>query len=371
MSQSKKLHITVIAGGQSAEHEVSLLSMKNVVSALNPDKYQVSVIYISEQGEWYYCLGEEALSFEALRVGKELIPITLDFADRSMPWQTEDGLTKFPCDCVFPIIHGTGGEDGTLQGLLELVNIPYVGAGVLGTALCMDKHMAKTVLRAAGLAVLDWQTISHHEKNHFTYEALSSRFGSKMFVKPANLGSSVGVSKVHNKAEFEQAINLAFEYDTKILIEPFYFAREIECSVLGNENPQASLPGEILPESAEFYSYEAKYLDANAAKVITPANLSQPHVSKIQAMSLAAFKALDCEGMARVDFFVKDDEIVINELNTIPGFTNISMYPKNWAVSGISGEELVDQLIELALERYSRRKALSRSRTQNQTLLQP
>jgi D-alanine-D-alanine ligase len=210
--------------------------------------------------------------------------------------------------------------------------------------------------------VVDWQTIRHHEKNNFTYEELSSRLGSVMFVKPANLGSSVGVTKIQNASEFEQALNLAFTYDSKILVEAFCKGREIECSVLGNKHPKASLPGEILPVAAEFYSYEAKYLDDDAAKVITPADLNQDQIAKIQAMSIAAFKALDCEGMARVDFFVNDDEIFINELNTIPGFTNISMYPKNWAVSGLAQKELLTELIELGLERYQARQALHRFR---------
>lgn len=366
MSLQNKKNIVVIAGGQSAEHEVSLLSMKNVVAALDREKYHVHIIYITPQGEWYFYIGLEEFSREKLRVGQELIPITLNFADRSMPFQTEDSLTQFPCDCVFPIIHGTGGEDGTLQGLLELLNVPYVGAGVLGTALCMDKHMAKTVLRAAGLKVVDWQTIRHHEKNNFTYEEMSQRFGPVMFVKPANLGSSVGVTKIQNSSEFERALNLAFTYDSKVLVEPFCSGREIECSVLGNENPKASLPGEILPVAAEFYSYEAKYLDDDAAKVITPADLSQDQISKIQAISVAAFKALDCEGMARVDFFVNGDEIFINELNTIPGFTNISMYPKNWAVSGLPQKELLTQLIDLGLQRYQARQSLRRSRESQQ-----
>ncbi len=357
-----KKHIVVIGGGQSAEHEVSLLSMKNVVAALDSEKYHVAVVYISQQGEWFYYGGSDDFNFKKLKSTQELIPITLNFSDRSKPFQTLDGLRQFPCDCVFPIIHGTGGEDGTLQGLLELLNVPYVGAGVLSTALCMDKHMAKLVLRAAGLKVLDWQTINHFEKNHYTYEDLTKRFGSIMFVKPANLGSSIGVTKVRNKSEFEQAVNLAFNYDSKILIEPFCRAREIECSVLGNENPKASLPGEILPVEAEFYSYEAKYIDDEGAKVITPADLTATQISKVQTLSVAAFKALGCEGMARVDFFVKEEDVFISELNTLPGFTNISMYPKNWAVSGLPENALVDQLIDLAFARYTMRQSFVRSR---------
>lgn len=368
MSVQDKKTIIVIAGGQSAEHDISLLSMRNIVAALDAEKYHIQIIYISPQGEWYYYIGLEEFHRERAAVGRDLIPITLNFSDRSMPFQTEDGLTQFPCDCVFPVIHGTGGEDGTLQGLLELLNVPYVGAGVLSTALCMDKPMAKTVLRASGLSVVDWQVIKRHE-SYPGYDVLAARFGPVMFVKPANLGSSVGVSKVNNADEFEQAINLAFHYDTKILVEPYCAGREIECSVLGNAHPKASLPGEILPVEASFYSYEAKYVDDNAAKVITPADLTQEQIRKIQEMSVSAFKALDCEGMARVDFFVKGEEIFINELNTIPGFTNISMYPKNWEVSGMSQRELLDHLIQLGLERYAIRHSLAHTRDDFQTEL--
>lgn len=366
MREENRKHIVVIAGGQSAEHEVSLLSMKNVVAALDPQQYQVAIIYISEQGEWYYYVGTEEFSRESARVGKELIPVTLNFSDRTRPFQTEDGRTQFPCDCVFPVIHGTGGEDGTLQGLLEMLNVPYVGSGVLSTALCMDKHMAKNILRDAGLPVLDFEVLT--QLNRVPYETISAKFGPTLFVKPANLGSSVGVSKVRNKNEYEKALDLALSYDTKILVEPFCAGREIECSVLGNENPKAALPGEILPVEAEFYSYEAKYLDVDGAKVITPASLTAKQVATIQEISLAAFKALGCEGMARVDFFLTEKEAIINELNTIPGFTNISMYPKNWLVSGLSYEKLLDELIILGFQRFSSRQVCARSRENPQAV---
>lgn len=354
----KKLNVTVLCGGQSAEHEISILSASNVVAALNQDKYIITVVYITRQGAWYML--DSVQTF--LKSGPQHLvkvghcqPITINLGNANYPLiSLENFELKFSCDCVIPILHGPMGEDGTLQGLFEILNVPYVGANVLGSAMCMEKHIAKSLLRFANLPTPDWIMLNQCNIKQYPYEIVSAQLGEIVFIKPAGLGSSVGITKVKNKQAFKAAIDLAFKYDDFIMIEPNIQGREIECSVLGNENPVASLPGEIITHH-EFYSYEAKYLDPNGASVITPTDLSKEVVKRVQELAIAAFNVLHCASMARIDFFVNDETVLINEVNTIPGFTNISLYPKNWEVSGLAYSELLDNLIQLALARYQQK----------------
>lgn len=262
-------------------------------------------------------------------------------------------------DVVFPILHGPFGEDGTIQGLLKLANVPFVGASVLGSAVGMDKDVMKRLLREAEIPIGKFLTFK--EKDIPTYEEAVKNLGLPLFVKPANMGSSVGVSKVREKKDFDKAVWEAFKYDRKILIEEGIKGREIECSVLGNDNPIASIPGEVIPNH-DFYSYEAKYIDKDGATLEIPAKLSNEIIKKIQILTVKTFKTLSCEGLGRIDFFLKENgDILVNEINTIPGFTSISMYPKLWEASGISYTELIDRLIQLALERFKKEKKLKTS----------
>jgi D-alanine-D-alanine ligase len=262
---------------------------------------------------------------------------------------------------VFPVLHGPMGEDGTIQGLLKLANVPFVGAGVLGSAIGMDKDVMKRLLQAANIPVAKFIVFRDYEKESISFQFIRKGLGLPFFVKPANLGSSVGVSKVKRESEFKEALRKAFLYDRKILIEECIRGQEIECSVLGNDAPMASVPGEIIPKH-EFYSYTAKYLDENGAALEIPAKLSKKLVKKIQDLAIKSFRVLSCEGMARVDFFLKESgELLVNEINTIPGFTAISMYPKLWEASGISYERLVDTLIRLAIERFRKERKLAAS----------
>jgi len=266
-------------------------------------------------------------------------------------------------DVVFPVLHGPFGEDGTVQGLLKLANIAYVGAGVLGSAIGMDKDVMKRLLRDAGIPVARFVAANKYSSKPIDFDAARDQLGLPLFVKPANLGSSVGIHKVTDRDEFERAVRDALNYDDKVLIEECINGREIECSVLGNDNPIASVPGEILPRH-EFYSYEAKYLDENGAVLEIPAKLSSETLERIRQLAIRTFTVLCCEGMARIDFFLRNsDEIIVNEINTIPGFTRISMYPKLWEATGISYSELIDRLIQLAIERFEREKRLKTDRT--------
>jgi D-alanine-D-alanine ligase len=259
---------------------------------------------------------------------------------------------------VFPVLHGPFGEDGTIQGLFKLHNVPFVGPSVLGSSVAMDKDMAKRLFKEAGLPIGKFVSFSFSEKNKIIFDEIKKVLGLPFFIKPANLGSSVGISKVKDEKEFKKALKLAFDYDTKIVIEEFIKGKEIECAVLGNENPQASTAGEIIP-THEFYSYEAKYLDNNGAKMKIPANISESLIKEFQDLSIRAFKVLGCEGIGRVDFFLtEDNKIFINEINTIPGFTSISMYPKLWEASGLSYAKLIDKVIKLAMDRHKKESRL-------------
>ncbi len=333
----KKIRVAILFGGRSAEHEVSLLSAKNILSSLDKSKYEPVLIGITKSGHW---LPAKTI---ALLPGKTPKDLQL--------------LTPRHFDVVFPALHGPYGEDGTVQGLLKLVNLPFVGAGVLGSAIGMDKDVQKRILRDGKIPVTRFVVLTK-------LSIPKLPFPLPIFVKPANLGSSVGVTKVMNKKSLQKAINLAFQYDRKVLLEEAIPGREIEISVLGNENPIASLPGEVITtKKHQFYSYEAKYLDENGAILKIPANLPAATIKKIQKTAISAYKTLCCEGMARVDMFLTaNGKVYINEINTIPGFTNISMYPKLWQASGLSPTKLIDKLIQLAIDRFKKEQKLQISR---------
>jgi D-alanine-D-alanine ligase len=374
MMTRRKIRVGVIFGGKSGEHEVSLRSAKSIMRAMDKGKYEVVPIGITHEGRWL--TGGDPLM--ALTGGQTSMPELLESgfvldADASpvepppahrelVPGTQAAGIPEV--DVVFPVLHGTFGEDGTVQGLLDLADIAYVGAGVMASAVAMDKVVMKDVLRSHGLPVVDHVIVKRlkWESDPEPIRAeVAGSIGYPCFVKPANLGSSVGVSKAHAADEIDAAIDLAARYDRKVLVEKCVDqAREIEVSVLGNDDPIASLPGEVIPDR-EFYDYAAKYLDS-ASQLLIPAPLDQETSDQIRQVAVDAYVAFDCAGMARVDFLLSrtSGELFISEINTIPGFTSISMYPKLWEASGISYPELIDRLIELALDRHADRR---RSRT--------
>ena len=393
----KKIRVGVLFGGRSGEHEISLLSAASVLNAIDKNKYEVVPIGITKDGLWVTAAHAEALlqgkhEVRHLRAGDPeatepaavieqgsavvIPPVPAGSASSSrsgsmIPFQT--GATemarrwtdnRIQVDIVFPVLHGTFGEDGTIQGLLELADLAYVGAGVLGSACGMDKHIMKELFRAAGLPMVKHVTVLRSDWEAAPAKVrklVESKLPYPVFVKPANLGSSVGISKARNRAELGPAINEAALFDRKIVIEQGVGgkkrkAREIECSVLGNDKPTASLPGEVVP-STEFYDYKAKYLDEGSLLVI-PAKLTKAQVKQVQKLAIAAFQAVDCSGLARVDFLMDpaSKKLYLNEINTMPGFTSISMYPKMWAASGLSYPELIDRLIQLGIERHAEKK---------------
>jgi D-alanine-D-alanine ligase len=327
-------------GGRSSEREVSLTSARSVIEGLDPKRYAVREVEIGPDGRWELPGGTG--------------PLELGSAGDSLPIPVEGNLEPLGgVDVVFPVLHGPFGEDGTVQGLLELAGVPYVGAGVSASALCMDKDLFKSVMRDKGIPVAASVTARRQHRDR-----VENPFGIPVVVKPARLGSSVGISIVRTPEELAPAVELAFEHDEKILVEEFLDGVEVECSVLGNEEPIASLPGEIVPLASDWYDYEAKYAEGGMDLVV-PARVSDEAARRVQELAVAAFVASDCEGMARVDFFVRPDgDVVVNELNTIPGFTATSVYSKLFEASGIPYPELLDRLVELALERHERRAAL-------------
>lgn len=358
-----KKRIAILCGGKSMEHEVSLLSARNVMNALDRDRYAPVLIGIGKDGVWriyddfsFLLSGKNPKESALPDGGKEVALMPGGNGKIILLSTPQESMTV---DVVFPILHGPFGEDGTVQGLLKLANVPFVGAGVLGSAVGMDKDVMKRLLRDAGIPTAKCRVFTHGQKVDF--DAVAAELGAPFFVKPANLGSSVGVSKVRNREECNRAVADAFHYDTKILIEEFVDGREIECAVLGNQNPVASGVGEIIPRH-EFYSYEAKYIDEQGAALEVPAKISPEVSERVRELAIKTFATLSCEGLGRVDFFLKKDEtLFVNEINTMPGFTKISMYPQLWAASGISYAELVDRLIELALERFQREQNLKTS----------
>ncbi len=371
----EKLRVAVVFGGRSAEHEISLLSARNVVSALDTARYEPILIGIDRQGRWL--MSEASLTegsptegpVKLLR-GERADTVRLDNGSREVALVStgptsellsRDGGTMGRIDVLFPVLHGPYGEDGTIQGLAKLANIPCVGAGVLGSAVGMDKDVMKRLLRDAGIPIAPFRTIRLRDRAAINHTVVAADLGPKLFVKPANLGSSVGISRANDEPSFQIAIDLAFKYDLKVIVETEISGREIECSVLGNEDPIASVPGEVIPSDG-FYSYEAKYLNENGAELRIPADLTEAQRRTVQTTAIDAFVTLCCEGMARVDGFLTDDgRFIVNEINTIPGFTRISMYPKLFEASGIGSSELIDRLISLALERHARESSLSLS----------
>ena len=358
----QKVRVGIIFGGRSGEHEVSLMSARSVLKAINKDKYNVTLIGITKEGRWI--AGENPM--KALENGAATAPAAALLGEpqfRALMQVTEQpggrGVTLSSItelDVIFPLLHGTFGEDGTVQGLLDLANIPYVGAGVVGSAVGMEKGVFKSLMVAHDVPVPKWIVAlrSEIERDPSAVIVRAETIGPyPLFTKPANLGSSVGVVKVHGRDEFEAALKESARWDRRVLIEQGINAREIEVSVLGNDDPIASVPGEIVP-SREFYDYEAKYID-EGSRLLIPAPLDSETTKRAQELAVAVFKAIDCAGMARVDFLLDKDngELYVNELNTIPGFTQISMYPKLWEASGVSYSELIDRLIELALERQA------------------
>jgi D-alanine-D-alanine ligase len=368
-----KLNVWIICGGRSAEHEVSLRSARSIAAALDREKYDLHFVTITKEGKWVSTTALEGRMVPPLRdasphwEGAAGVPAVSEgwgaLVARISP--AEPDRVAHPAQAgmvAFPVLHGPYGEDGTIQGFFEMLDIPYVGSGVLGSALAMDKAKTKEMLFHNGIPVPHWVSLGPDRddaRNRRIRDIVWTVIGYPCFVKPANLGSSIGVTKVHNCEELEEAIEVARNYDAKVLIEEGIDAREIECSVLGNGAALASLPGEVIP-GREFYDYDAKYYD-DATELVIPADLTAEQVKRVQHFALRAFHTLECYGMARVDFFLekRTGRVLVNELNTIPGFTEVSMYPKLWEATGIPYPELLDRLIELALERYEEKRRLS------------
>ena len=386
----KKLRVGVIYGGRSGEHEVSIASAASVIEALDRTRYEPIAIRIEKDGRWIIAdrpptafSAAEVIkharqqSARALRPGRETVLVAhpseetiLTIERRPAAKRGEDNdqavVTGLGLDVVFPVLHGPYGEDGTVQGLLELANVPYVGPGVMASSVGMDKAAMKVMFAARGLPVCEWKAFTRADWNAYRENVIESlgTLGLPVFVKPANLGSSVGISKVKAAADLAPAIEAALEFDRKIVVEAAVpDAREIECAVLGNDTPEASVPGEVIP-SREFYDYEAKYLD-DSSRTVIPAELGEREVAEVQRLAIEAFKAIDAAGMSRVDFLLSraTGKIYVNEINTIPGFTTISMYSKMWAASGVPYPELLDRLITLARERHTEKQLIRTSFT--------
>ncbi|PLK58216.1 D-alanine--D-alanine ligase A [Candidatus Palibaumannia cicadellinicola] len=352
-----KLRVGLIFGGPSPEHEVSLQSAKNIVETIDKNKFDVVLLSIDKEGKWHindssdYLIYGENPKYISLKISNKHIAI-IPGRKQSQLVQIDTLEALCQLDVIFPIVHGTLGEDGNLQGLLRMANLPFVGSNVLGSAVSMDKDIAKRLLRDAEIPVAPSITLTRTNRKDVSYEQIIANLGPSLFIKPANQGSSVGVSQVTDGISFDNALTLAFNFDHKVLVESTIKGRELECAVLGNDNPQTSVCGEIVL-SDNFYSYEKKYLSEQGALIIVPAAISQNISDTIRLIAVRAFQALNCAGMARVDFFLTyDNKVLVNEVNTLPGFTNISMYPKLWQASGVSYPALITRLIELAMERH-------------------
>lgn len=351
---NKKIRVGILFGGRSGEHEVSLTSAASVIRALDPEKYEAVPIGITKDGRWLAGTAAQKMLPEVLKSGQRVI-LSADPNVGGLVPLDEKTAGAATVDVVFPVLHGTYGEDGTVQGLLELAGLPYVGAGVLGSSVGMDKDVQKRLLRDAKLPTVEFVAFLRTEweaSPEPILKEIAKKLRFPVFVKPATLGSSVGMTKAHNKAELRAGINTAAEFATKIIVERGIIGREIEVAVLGNDSPKAATPGEIVPHR-EYYDYAAKYLE-DGTKLLIPAPLKKAQVKKFQELAVKAFRVLECAGMARVDFFLerKTGKMYLNEINTIPGFTSISMFPKMWEASGVSYRDLIGRLIDLALEAH-------------------
>lgn len=363
--EKQKIKVAILFGGRSTEHQISLLSAKNIYHSIDKDKFEALLIGIDKAGTWH--LNHESLAIinsddpDKVALSSQFQnPILLSQNTNShLLTAVAQNTEATKIDVVFPVLHGTYGEDGSVQGLAKLANLPCVGSGILGSAVGMDKDIMKHVLRSNGVKVADWLTVRKSDKHQITYEMAAKTLGKELFVKPANLGSSVGVSQVKEASQFDTALDQALKYDHKVIIEEKIIGREIECAVLGNNHPQASIPGEVVVPKDSFYSFENKYIDDKGATLHIPAELTSAQIETIQALSLETYKFLECKGMTRVDMFMTEDEqLIINEVNTIPGFTKISMYPKLWEISGLSQKELITKLINLAIEEHKSQNSL-------------
>ncbi|AKC32541.1 D-alanine--D-alanine ligase [Candidatus Pantoea carbekii] len=360
-----KKRVGILCGGQSVEHEVSLQSAKNIVEAIDKQKYEVVLIAIDKQGGWHlnntsdFLINTNFPSLSSLnKSNTSNIVLVFSASKRLSLYQTFIKCSKkklLLLDIIFPILHGPLGEDGCIQGLLRLMNIPFVGSDILGSAINMDKDCTKRLLRDAGIKVTPWVCITKTERPYINVEELVDRFGLPLFIKPVNQGSSIGVSKVDTIEMFNTSLELAFSFDSKIIIEKNIQGREIECAILGNAFPQASPCGEIIAKDA-FYSYKTKYINPDDVQLVIPAVINDAVSQKIRSVAIKAFRILECTGMARVDIFLTETgDIIVNEVNTLPGFTDVSMYPKLWQVAGISYRDLITRLLELA-EEYHQHK---------------
>lgn len=374
-----KKRVAILFGGPSGEHDVSIQSAVNIYKALNSEKYERHLIGLDHQAVWRVASEDRPLlllddggpySLDAplppcghIHINREAPAVAAHVPgeEQVVLVGLDDGAQKAEIDIFFPVAHGSYGEDGCLQGMLEMLGVPFVGAGVLGSAVGMDKDVMKRLLRDRGIPGPRFVVARKPEKDQLSFDVLSRQLGAPLFVKPCNLGSSVGIHKVSDADAFETALTDAFQYDRKIIIEEGVKGRELECAVLGGDPPRASVAGEIIVH-ADFYSYHAKYEDEHGAELCIPADVSPEQLRAIQEMAIAAFECLECAGLARVDFFLLENgQLLLNEINTLPGFTRISMYPKLWQAAGLEYGELLDRLLDLALDRYAREKELKRS----------
>ncbi|AKZ65932.1 D-alanine--D-alanine ligase [Candidatus Palibaumannia cicadellinicola] len=357
-----RLRVGLIFGGHSAEHEISLQSANHIVDMIDKNKFDVILLGIDKEGQWHlqdnldYLINYDNPKYIALKKSNKNIAIIPGRKQHQLVnIDTLEALSQ-QLDVIFPIVHGTLGEDGSMQGLLCMANLPFVGSPVLGSAVSMDKDIAKRLLRDANITVVPSITITSANYENFSYDKIIDNLGPSLFIKPANQGSSVGVSKVTDRISFDKALTLAFRFDNKVLVESTIQGRELECAVLGNNKPQTSVCGEIILREP-FYSYEKKYFSTYGVQIVVPADINKEISNTIRCVAVNAFNALNCAGMARVDFFLTDkNQILVNEVNTLPGFTKFSMYPKLWQASGVSYTELISRLIELAIERYDENK---------------
>jgi len=353
----EKLNIAIVFGGRSPEHNISLLSARNVINSLDKEKFNPILVGISKSGKWYINKPEQQISTGvdvksiAITSNEQQILLSQN-ADQGQIIDYNDGTPLSSIDVIFPVLHGNYGEDGSIQGLAKLADIPCVGCGIAGSAVGMDKDLMKRILRDAGIKVAPGITIRKSDEQKPDYHAITKKYGSDLFLKPSNLGSSVGVSFVQNASEFISGLAHAFEYDSKVLVEQRLLGRELECGILGNMQPEASVIGEVKPKDG-FYSFKNKYVDEKGAELAIPARITDSQKKEIQKIAIQTFKVLECRGIARVDVFLTpENEVFVNEINTIPGFTNISMYPKLWEATGLSNQDLITKLIELAIQEH-------------------